>query len=268
MIAEEIEPLLEPATEPQSDLLTEPLLESREVEASGPRIDRAVLAWGRWYTSDLPDELAADRIAELESDVYEERAAADGAPGVGRSILARAVRGIPADLAWRFSGLRGAALGAPHGTFPLAMPALAHLATALLLTWGVLIVVRVVEGILDGSWSGAWDLVAAGVVGLAMALVGAAYTTVPKLRWLGALWLAAASYVLIRFGMYALIASSVTLNDLYASSIEMVILVNRTLAATGVLFFVSMAVWWLPSAKTIWSVPRTPGAPTTEGVAS
>lgn len=263
-------------TAPLVEARPEPLPEPRELAASVSRIDRAVLAWGRWYTSDLPDDLAADRIAELESDVYEERAAADGAPGVGRSILTRALRGIPADLAWRFSGLRGAALGAPRGTFPLAMPALAHLATALLLAWGVLIVVRIVGRILDGSWAGAWDLVAAGVGGLTLALVGAAYTTVPKLRWLGALWLAAASYVLIRFGMYALIVSSVTLNDVYVSSMQTVIVINRTLAGTGVLFFVAMAVWWLPSAKAIWSTPRrrdaaTPGAagaPTTEGAAS
>ena len=63
---------------------------------------------------------------------------------------------------------------------------------------------------------------------------------------------------------------------------QTVIVLNRTMAATGVLFFVAMTVWWLPSAKSIWSTPRrgdaaipatpaTPaaaGAPTTEGVAS
>lgn len=251
-----------------------------EVAASVPRIDRAVIAWGRWYTSDLPPGVADDRIAELESDVFEEREAADGTPGVGRSILARAVRGIPADLAWRLTALRGAALDAPRGTFPLAMPALAHLATALLLAWGVLIVARVVGGILDGSWAGAWDLVGAGVGGLMVALIGAAYTTVPRLRWLGALWLAAAAYVLVRFGMYSIIASSVTLNDLYIGSMETAIIINRTLAAAGVIFFVAMAVWWLPSAKAIWSAPRRGGAaasaaaasaasdaPTSEGVA-
>ncbi|WP_307040637.1 hypothetical protein [Agromyces ramosus] len=33
--------------------LGEPLFEARQLAPSVPRIDRAVLAWGRWYTSDL-----------------------------------------------------------------------------------------------------------------------------------------------------------------------------------------------------------------------
>ncbi|MGW9631085.1 hypothetical protein ACWGST_10305 [Agromyces sp. NPDC055520] len=231
------------------------------------RSDRAVLAWGRWYTSDLPDEVAADRLAELESDVFEERAAAAsdqapggarGARGVGRSIMLRAIRGVPADLAWRFARLRGAALTAPNGSFPLVMPALAHLATALLLAWGVLVVVRVGAGLADGSWSGAWDLVASGVVGLGLALIGSALTLMPQARWLGALWLAAASYVLLRYGMYALIATSTTLTEFYTSSLSQAMLINRVLTAAGVLFFVAMAAWWLPAAEGLWASRRRP----------
>lgn len=219
---------------------------------TGHRADRAVLAWGRWYTRDLPAEVAADRIAELESDVFEERAAAGDAAGAGRSIVGRAIRGVPADLAWRVARLRGLALTAPRGTFPLALPALAHVATAMLLAWGVLIVVRVGAGMLDGSWAGARDLVAAGVVGLGLALIGSALSLVPEARWLGSLWLAVASYVLIRFGMYALIATSTTLSAFYTSALAEAILINRVMSAAGVLFFVSMAAWWLPSAKRLW----------------
>lgn len=219
---------------------------------TAPALDRAVLAWGRWYTRDLPDAIGADRLAELESDLFEERAAADGAPGVERSILGRAVRGIPADLAWRFAWLRQESLGAPRGTFPLALPAFAHLATALLLTWGVLVVARIAALLVSGEWAGAWDLVAAGVVGLAMALIGAALTMTSRLRWLGALWLAAASYLLIRFGMYGLIATSITLTEFHDSSLRSAILMNRSLTAGGVLFFVAMAVWWLPAAAPLW----------------
>ncbi|KQZ09586.1 hypothetical protein ASD23_15395 [Agromyces sp. Root1464] len=220
---------------------------------TGHRADRAVLAWGRWYTRDLPAEVAADRIAELESDVFEERAAAGDAAGAGRSIVGRAIRGVPADLAWRVARLRGLSLTAPRGTFPLALPALAHVATAMLLAWGVLIVVRVGAGMLDGSWAGARDLVAAGVVGLGLALIGSALSLVPEARWLGSLWLAVASYVLIRFGMYALIATSTTLSAFYTSALAEAILINRVMSAAGVLFFVSMAAWWLPSAKRLWA---------------
>jgi hypothetical protein len=220
--------------------------------APAPAVDRAVLAWGRWYTRDLPGAIGADRLAELESDLFEERAAAGGAHGVGRSILGRAIRGIPADVAWRFGRLRQASFGAPRGTFPLALPAFAHLATALLLAWGALVVVRLAGSMLSGTWAGAWDLVAAPVAGLAMALVGAVLTMGLRLRWLGALWLAAASYVLIRFGMYALFATSITLGEFYDSSMGSAILVNRSLTAGGMLFFVAMAVWWLPAASPLW----------------
>jgi hypothetical protein len=231
----------------------EPAASAHRAAAAEHRSDRAVLAWGRWYTRDLPEDLAADRLAELESDVFEERAAAGDAAGVGRSIVGRAIRGVPADLAWRTARLRGVSLTAPKGTFPLALPAVAHVATVLLLAWAVLIVVRVGAGILDGTWTGAWDLVAAGVVGLGLALIGSALTFVPEARWLGALWLAVASYVLLRFGMYALIATSTTLGAVYTSALAETILINRVLSAAGVLFFVSMAAWWLPSARGLWA---------------
>lgn len=120
------------------------------------RVDAAVLAWCRWYTGDLPDEVAAERRAELASDLFEEREqTGDRATG---SILGRAVRGIPADLAWRGARLRHAALGAPRGTFPLAMPALAHLAAIALVAWGAFIVWRIVRSVLIGDWHGAADV--------------------------------------------------------------------------------------------------------------
>ena len=238
--------------------------------ATADRIDAVVLGWCRWYTRDLPEPVATSRVAELASDLHEHRAASPDAAKTSLAILGRMLRGIPADLVWRHSRLRRAALAAPRGTFPLALPALAHLATALLLAWGVLIVVRTSASMASGDWAGAWDLVAAGVAGLAMALFGAVLTTIPRLRWLGALWLAAASYVLVRFGMYTLIASSVTLGDFYMSSLSQAILVNRSLAAAGVLFFVAMAAWWLPAASSLWgSKPRrtdVPAEPLTEGI--
>ncbi|MCD5345657.1 hypothetical protein PX701_00190 [Agromyces sp. H3Y2-19a] len=242
-----------------------------EPRTGADRVDAVVLGWCRWYTRDLAEPVATARRAELASDLYEERAVAaeTGERGVSRSIVGRLIRGIPADLSWRQAQLRRLALTAPRGTFPLAMPALAHLATALLLAWGVLVVWRTVASMASGDWAGAWDLVAAGVFGLAMAVLGAVLTAAPRFRWLGALWLAAASYVLIRFGMYALIASSTTLGAFYAAAIEQAMLVNRAMSAAGVLFFVAMAAWWLPSAGGMWarrrrSDPTVDVAPTGE----
>ncbi|MFF2277045.1 hypothetical protein [Agromyces sp. NPDC058126] len=234
-----------------------------ERRTGADRVDALVLGWCRWYTRDLSEPVATARRAELVSDLYEQRelAAELGESVASRSFVGRLVRGMPADLSWRRAQLRRLALTAPRGTFPLAMPALAHLVTALLLAWGVIVVWRTVAGMADGSWSGAWDLVAAGVFGLAMAVFGAVLTTVPRFRWLGALWLAAASYLLIRFGMYTLIASSTTLGAFYASAIEQAMLVNRVMAAAGVLFFVAMAAWWVPTTGGLWARRRRSDPP-------
>jgi hypothetical protein len=220
------------------------------IDAPAPIADRMVIAWARWYTRDLPGTMGEDRLSELESDLFEQRDAADGDPGVARSILARAIRGIPSDVAWRFALLRQASLGAPRGTFPLALPAFAHLATALLLAWGVLVVVRVAGSMGRGEWAGAWDLVAAGVVGLAMALVGAWLVVVLRRRTLGAFWLAAAAYVLIRFGTDAVVATSLTLTAFQMTSIAQYLLLVRAATIAGVLFFVAMAVWWAAPRET------------------
>ena len=220
------------------------------MDAPMPIVDRMVIAWARWYTRDLPGTMGEDRLAELESDLFEQRDAADSASGVGRSILGRAIRGIPSDVAWRFSRLRQAAVGAPRGTFPLALPAFAHLATALLLAWGVLVVVRVAGSMGRGEWAGAWDLVAAGVVGLAVALVGAWLVVVLRRRTLGGFWLAAAAYVLIRFGTDALVATSLTLTDFRMTSIGQYLLLVHAATIAGVLFFVAMAMWWAAPRET------------------
>ncbi|UOQ87676.1 hypothetical protein MUN74_10170 [Agromyces endophyticus] len=261
----EAEPVFEPAAVDEvfdqlpdgvfEDALAESPVERR---TGADRVDALVAGWCRWYTRDLSEPVATARRAEIASDLYEQRAfaAETGERGVSRSIVGRLVRGIPADLTWRYAQVRRLALTAPRGTFPLAMPALAHLATALLLAWGVLVVWRTAAGMAAGDWAGAWDLVAAGVFGLAMAVLGAVLTTVTRFRWLGALWLAAASYVLIRFGMYTLIASSTTLGAFYISAIEQAILVNRVMSAAGVLFFVAMAAWWLPTSGGLWARRR------------
>lgn len=223
------------------------------MDAPTPIVDRMVIAWARWYTRDLPGTTGEERLAELQSDLFEQRDAADaadGASGVGRSILGRAIRGIPSDVAWRFARLRQASVAAPRGTFPLALPTFAHLATALLLTWGVLVVVRVAGSMGRGEWAGAWDLVAAGVVGLAMALVGAWLVVVLRRRTLGGFWLAAAAYVLIRFGTDAVVATSLTLTDFRMTSVAQYLLLVHAATIAGVLFFVAMAVWWAAPRET------------------
>ena len=60
--------------------------------------------WVRLYTRAAPPAEAADRQAEVASDVYEQLAAARadrGGAGGAPAVLGRAARGVPADVAWR-----------------------------------------------------------------------------------------------------------------------------------------------------------------------
>lgn len=66
---------------------------------------RAVTWWVDRYTHTAPPREGADRRAELRSDLYDQRAQGDavglGTGTVSRSIVARMLRGMPADVAWR-----------------------------------------------------------------------------------------------------------------------------------------------------------------------
>ncbi|MFF2275611.1 hypothetical protein [Agromyces sp. NPDC058126] len=212
------------------------------------RIDAAVIGWCRWYTAELPDEVAAERRAELASDLFEERA--NSGAGAGASILGRAVRGIPADLAWRGARLRGATLDAPRGTFPLAMPALAHLAAIALVAWGGFVVWRVARSMLLGNWHGAADMAELTIVGLVLALVGSWLLMVARRRGFAGLVLAVAAYLLIRFGTYALVDTSLTFTEFYSSSTAQMVLLNRLATGAAVLFFLSMSAWWAAPRRT------------------
>ena len=206
------------------------------------RVDAAVLAWCRWYTADLPAEIAAERRAELASDLFEEREHS-GARATA-SILWRAIRGVPADLAWRGARLRRASLGAPRGTFPLALPALAHVAAIALIAWGGFIVWRVARSVLIGDWHGAADVAELSVVGLLLALVGSWLLMVARRRAFAGLVLAVAAYLLIRFGTYALMETSVSFTEFFSTSTAQMVLLNRVATGAAVLFFLSMAAWW------------------------
>lgn len=63
-------------------------------------------AWMRLYTIGLPDGVRERREQQLESDLWEhqvDRLDANVAPSmVGLEVLGRTVRGMPADLLWRF----------------------------------------------------------------------------------------------------------------------------------------------------------------------
>lgn len=77
---------------------------------------RLVLLWARTYTRGLPVEARERRLLELESDMWEQLHDRDD-PGSARAVLGRSLRGIPADVRWRYRTLldqRGARQRSQH----------------------------------------------------------------------------------------------------------------------------------------------------------
>ena len=64
-----------------------------------------VTGWVRRYTRELPEEVRARRVGELDADLHDHitaaRAAGTTEPRIALGILSRMARGIPADLSWR-----------------------------------------------------------------------------------------------------------------------------------------------------------------------
>ena len=84
--------------------------------AHGRRARSLVAAWVRLYTLGLPATVRGDRRDELASDLWEQATEGDGRRTVGVEIAARALLGVPADLAWRlehsrFAGFPGWLVG-------------------------------------------------------------------------------------------------------------------------------------------------------------
>jgi hypothetical protein len=69
------------------------------------RAVRLVQVWAWLYTRGLPDAVKRDRVAEIESDLWEQshelRARGPGGISTTLQILLRLVFGIPFDIAWR-----------------------------------------------------------------------------------------------------------------------------------------------------------------------
>ncbi|SDZ00923.1 hypothetical protein [Herbiconiux ginsengi] len=69
-----------------------------------------ILRWCEWYTRSLPPDVVQDRLDEIASDLHEHEAdlrfACVDPLTWRRLIVSRAIRGVPADLAWREGRLR------------------------------------------------------------------------------------------------------------------------------------------------------------------
>lgn len=80
-----------------------------EPGADGPAVS-TIRAWIAFYTKGLPAGTASDRRALIENDLWEEAQAAvwmGETDGLTRQRMSRWLRGVPADVAWRFEHQRG-----------------------------------------------------------------------------------------------------------------------------------------------------------------
>lgn len=85
-----------------------------------PLCVRAARRWAALYTSGLPDEAVQRRTLELESDMWEHLHDRDEHHRA-RAVLGRSLRGIPADVRWRYRTLldaRGARQRSQHMNTP------------------------------------------------------------------------------------------------------------------------------------------------------
>lgn len=230
--------------------------------APATRSEALVLRWAAHYTRDLDRRIAEDRIAELRSDLWEQRADAERSArrsriGLATSILGRAARGIPSDLAWR-RGRLAAGLGERVPVLArwerTGVLALALLVAVALVVGGALATGRLLVDVL--RWGIVVHPVAAPTVVVAFiaCVVGTAFLVGARRRWLGAMWLAAGSAGLVSAVVPALVATSATMSAaVYGAfgydSYNIVAGATPWLAAGLAATYLVLALLWIPERR-------------------
>lgn len=205
----------------------------------------SVLWWVDVYTRNLPRLVAADRRAEVASDVYEHNAVLDR--GRGWTIALRALKGVPNDLSWRRT-VRRSADEENHVSLAdrwerFGSTAVAAVLGLTVLAWGIYALVRVVSGVAGGAWLPGEDMWMSLIVGVLVEVCGLVLLARVATRWIGALWLAIASAVLIRYGMRAMLYVSTTAFSV-TTTVPIADRANQLLVVFVCLFFGAIAVLW------------------------
>jgi hypothetical protein len=82
----------------------------RENRSATDRAAGRVLSWTEFYTTGLPTKVRVERLDEIRSDLHEQMIANSGSRAadlaVARSIRARSIRGVLADVSWRRTEVR------------------------------------------------------------------------------------------------------------------------------------------------------------------
>lgn len=204
-----------------------------------------ILRWCEVYTRGLSPAIAGDRRDELASDLWEHAAARPRARG---AMLSRAIRGVPADLSWRYEQRRAARRLVPLETRVVGggVAALVTVSASALIAFGLIAIARTAFYV-SQQYVQPWSETAIWVIALtALATVGALLLLRQKTRPLGAIVLAASS-PLVHFGLYDLYNKSATIGALSYQpgwSIAVVCVI-----AFFVLLFSSAALLWTPLRK-------------------
>jgi hypothetical protein len=137
------------------------------------RMAGLVARWVRFYTRDLPPQIAERRAEEIDADLHDhiahERANGIGEGRIARGIASRMVRGLAADAAWR--GRQARIASTREGTMKVSK-AVHRSALRVALGVALVLMVPLVVTLTSDSeaWS-VWDFVAAGVFLVAIGAV-------------------------------------------------------------------------------------------------
>ena len=209
------------------------------------RAPELILRWCEVYTRGLSPAVAGDRRDELASDLWEHAAAE---PRATAAMLSRAIRGVPADLAWRYEQRRAAQRLLPLETRVVggAVAGLVVLAASALIVFGVIVITRTAFFV-SQQYIRPWSETAVWVIGLtALAIVGTLLLLRRRTRALGALALAA-SAPLVHLGLFDLLNKSATIGALsYTPGWGTAVVCVMVFL---VLLFASAAVLWMPTRK-------------------
>ena len=232
------------------------------------RAQTLVLAWCARYTRGLPERIALERRDELTSDLWEQQAANEGAPGLGPAILWRALRGVPADISWRAARIRAL----PESDRPerwwrwtaSGSVVVAALVGAALVAFGGYALTRVVEALARHEFLPQDVTILSTAIGTVGVLCGLVLLIRTRTRWIGALWLALAAVPVLWFGTVILLTLSATTQAVFSrfqSYTASPWTSPEYLAAWGglaavVLFFLALAAAWAPSRSTRTEVAR------------
>jgi hypothetical protein len=227
------------------------------------RAVRLVSGWAAFYTRGLDPRIATERRDELASDLWEQGADSEarGAAGAatGASILWRAVRGIPADLAWRHTEAGGSPTSELGGWTGRGSFFVATVIAAGVLAYSFITLGRLGITFAHGYLLPPATTVASVGLGAILLICGMLLIVRRRTRWLGAAWIAVLAPAVLFFATRALVDVSATFQWFYDGMIAFgaapwLLFAGAFLAAIA-LFYLALAIAWFP--------PRRP-RPTTQ----